>query len=176
MRIKIGPKSFDLKYKEVEYTDQGHISSLLSKNGDSTEKIIYHSDSNLSDYIIRVGFYNACLRWSTSENIAKKLIYEFLVCITGETQLSRLLKKTQCTDETHYSGVKHYFFEIKVHEVAANTAYVSTADYNETPSLLRQPTFEERNKLAEIQLKLLSKMSSSPSFSKDTSSLLPKTK
>lgn len=149
MEVVIGSKRFSLKVKEAPTQD-----SHASDEGVASERIVYHSEAGLSGLLIACAFYNACLRWVSGENIAKKLSYEFLICLTGETQLNRLLKKTVCSPETHASNPVHYYFEVSVAE--DETGFATQAQ-KEAALTVGRPTRQDRLKLAEIQLKLLSK-------------------
>lgn len=158
--IKIGSKRFSLHVlqERSEHPTQPGIGSTLS--GSTFEKVLYHSQAELDTLLIYSAFYHACLRWSTGENISKKFAYEFLVCLTGETQLNRLLPYTICTPENHTSEFRHYLFEFElspIEEVNTQTS-VQTVDPMDPP-LHWPPTKGLRAKLAEIQLKLLSKSS-----------------
>lgn len=144
MEVVIGQKRFRL---DVWLGDNPQSGKEAAEP--ATQKTVYHSDGELSELLICSAFYNACLRWVSGENIAKRLEYEFLICLTGETQLNRLLKKTVCSPETHTPTSKHYYFSIV--EEAAKTDTAGPA------SRVPRTTKQDRLKLAEIQLKLLSK-------------------
>jgi len=155
MEVKIGSKRFRLHVTDKpEAADEPSDGS--QHEGVYVEKAIYHSEGELSPLIITSAFYNACLRWATHENISKRLIYEFLVCLTGETQISRLLKRTACSQETHASVFRHYVFWIYVFD--ENLPYDAIPPPKQV-DIIGSPTRQERLKLAEIQLKLLSKLS-----------------
>ncbi len=157
--IKIGSKRFSLRVLQ-EHSEHSAQPGIEATPSGSFEKVLYHSQAELDTLLIYSAFYHACLRWSAGENISKKFSYEFLVCLTGETQLSRLLRYTLCIPENHASEFKHYLFEFElgpIEEVRAQTS-VQTVDPMDPP-LHWPPTEALRTKLAEIQLKLLSKSS-----------------
>lgn len=158
--IKIGSKRFSLHVFRERTENLIQPDAESTPSGSTFEKVLYHSQAELDTLLIYSAFYHACLRWSTGENISKKFSYEFLVCLTGETQLKRLLPYTLCMRENHTSEFKHYLFEFELGpiEEAKTQARVQTVDPMDKP-LHWPPTKALRTKLAEIQLKLLSKSS-----------------
>lgn len=88
MMIKIDDKSYSLKLFRVNTANIEKAKELARELGG----LLFGLDDTEHESIFPVAFYNACVRWHFGEAISRRFEYEFLVCLTGKTQLAPLLK------------------------------------------------------------------------------------
>ena len=96
MEIEFPGRRFHIRVFEARSESSGAPPKLASEtHSPEPGAFFFGSEAKLSPAELSVAVYNACLRFYLEENISKKLSYEVLVVLTGETQISKILQR--CT-------------------------------------------------------------------------------
>jgi hypothetical protein len=88
MMMMIDDRSYSLRLYRVDKSNLEKAKEVVRELGG----LLFGLDRDEHESVFAVAFYNACVRWHFGEAISRRFEYEFLVCLTGKTQISPLLK------------------------------------------------------------------------------------
>jgi hypothetical protein len=158
MLVEIDSKKFLLNLYKIRGSQRAvqEFSEFIATQPDCNG-IVFSLEHEPSPLLIAASFYHSCLRWVTEENISRKLSYEFLICLTGLTQIQRLIEATFKSNKDK----NLFFLNILTDSEKTQEPLFKGLSFDrhigDLASFSIKPS--DRSKLAGIQEKLLSKLS-----------------
>jgi hypothetical protein len=157
MIVAIDSERFSLDFYKIHGSEQiiQEFSDFLAGHP-AYDGVMFFLQEEPTPLQIITSFYHSCLRFVTRENISKNLAYEFLICLTGSTQIQKLIGSIF---KPNVSG-NPYFFRILVNSGSTQKPSFKDLVFDKYSingvELAIGST--DRLRLASIQQKLLSKL------------------